>query len=397
MSDNQHRSKTFIRSLILFHQKAKSTEAFLKDKRMTQEEKNILKGWYLLRKNKLNETIDLMTGISGSENELVNAQKQLLMGIVYNNLGQLKLAEENLINAPEILKNFKLTPLLIIAYYNLFICYFNQEDSQKASKILSEMEKLRPDNIRHKIMFKQCLLMNSLLLDDKKNAKEILLELDKEKDNMSESMKIGHAYDKLNFYLVNKDLKACLNCLGEIKKCRSFQLSDNYTYLKIFLEHLVLEAPIYVYPHQFKANQTFYLHLRFIQSLAQVDINSAKDIWEKLVSTSPEIYSLDYSVKDKTSLISYALEKYRPYLAFETYRKKIESESAQGNKEKVLYDLLTSSQFPLSKEFIHKIIWGNEISEKQDMTKLKKLVSRVRKTYQIEIRFQNNCYSIIQN
>jgi hypothetical protein len=131
--------------------------------------------------------------------------------------------------------------------------------------------------------------------------------------------------------------------------------------------------------------------------LAQVDINSAKDIWEKLVSTSPEIYSFDYSVKDKTSLLSYALEKYRPYLAFETYRKNIESESAQGNKEKVLYDLLTSSQFPLSKEFIHKIIWGNEISEKQDMTKLKKLVSRVRKTYQIEIRFQNNCYSIIQN
>jgi tetratricopeptide (TPR) repeat protein len=240
MSDNQHRSKTFIRSLILFHQKAKSTEAFLKDKRMTQEEKNILKGWYLLRKNKLNETIDLMSGISNSDNELVNAQKQLLLGIVYNNLGQLKLAEENLRNAPEVLKNFNLTPLLIIAYYNLFICYFNQEDSQKASETLKEMEKLRPDNIRHKIMFKQCLFMNSLLLNDKTKASEILLELDKEKDNMSESMKIGHAYDKFNFYLVNKDLKACLNCLGEIKKCRSFQLSDNYTYLKIFLEHLVL-------------------------------------------------------------------------------------------------------------------------------------------------------------
>jgi hypothetical protein len=238
--------------------------------------------------------------------------------------------------------------------------------------------------------------MNSLLLNDKEKASEIIADLDKEKDKMSESMKIGHAYDKFNYYLVNKDLRACLNCLGEIKKCRSFQLSDNYTYLKIFLEHLVLEEPIYVYPHQFKTNQTFYLHLKLIQSLAQVDIKSAKDIWAKLISIGPDLYNKDFTVKDKASLLSYALEKYRPYLSFETYKEKIKSEATQGNKEKVLYELLTSSQFPLSKEFIHKIIWGNDISDKEDMTKLKKLVSRIRQTYQIEIRFQNNCYSIIQ-
>jgi tetratricopeptide (TPR) repeat protein len=385
--------KVFIRLLTTFHRNIKTTEKELNDKRLSLDEKNILKGWFLLRKNKIGEVIELIQKINLSQSSLVNSQKNLLLGICYNNLGLLKKAESHLLLVSPGVEEYNVTCLKFIASYNLFICYFNLNDCVAAEKILQKMKGLRSDHYRHELLLLQCQFMYFLLIKAEKEAETLLNKLDLQTHKMSESMRLGHCYDKFNFYLAQARLPECLQCLNEMKQCRSFNLSENYIYLKILLEFLIYDKAIYVYPQQFKLNHHYFYQLKVIQAIQAVDLSSARLYWKKLMTFDPLNYIEDFKVKDEESLLFIALKKYRHHLKSEVNQ--LPPESIEGRKEKILADLIQSCTHPRSKDIIHQLIWGREIADKDDMIKLKKLVSRVRQIYQLNIKFKNNCYFLI--
>ncbi len=385
--------KVFIRLLTTFHRNPRTTEKELNDKRLTLDEKNILKGWFLLRKNKISEVIELIQTITISSSELVNAQKNLLLGICYNNLGQLKKAEAYLIQVIPTLENFHARCLTFIAYYNLFICYFNQSNQEASEKTIEKMKELRIDHYRHELLLLQCQFMFHLLINEEKEAETLLSRLDQQTDKMSESMKLGHHYDKFNFYLSKSNLPECLKCIHEMKKCRSFNFSENFIYMKILLELLVNNKSLYVYPQQFKLNHHFYFQLKVIQAIQSVDLVTAKLYWKKLIHFDSENYFDNFRVKDESSLLALALKKYQHH--FQSAEKEISATISEGRKEKILADLIQNCSHPIPKEVIHQLIWGRSLEDKDDMIKLKKLVSRVRQLYHLDIKFKNNCYFLI--
>ncbi len=387
--------KVFIRLLTTFHRNPRTTEKELNDKRLSLDEKNILKGWFLLRKNKISEVIELIQLMTTSSSELVNAQKNLLLGICSNNVGQLKKAESHLIQVIPALEDFPVKCLKFIAYYNLFICYFNQNNQQQSEKTLKQMKELRTDHYRHELLLLQCQFMFHLINNQEEEAEILLSKLDLQTDKMSESMKLGHHYDKFNFYLLKSNLPECLKCIHEMKKCRSFNFSENFIYLKILLELLVYNKALYVYPQQFRLNQHYYFQLKVIQAIQGVDLTTAKVYWKKLIHFDPENYFEDFKVKDESSLLSLALKKYEHHLRSDD--KEIKVTSPEIRKEKILADLLQNCSHPVPKDVIHQLIWGRSIKDKDDMVKLKKLVSRVRQIYQLDIKFKNNCYYLITN
>jgi tetratricopeptide (TPR) repeat protein len=387
--------KAFIRLLTMFHRNIRATEKDLKDKRLTLEERSILKGWFLLRKNKISEVIELIQSITSSQNEFVESQKKLLLGICYNNLGQLSKAEEHLSEVPKVFSMYPVKCLEFIAYYNLYICYFNKDDVQNAEKILTKIESLRPDHFRHELLLLQCQFMSNLMKGESSKAETLLIELDNQTFKMSESMKLGHYYDKFNFYLSQKKLADCLKCINEMKKCRSFNLSENFLYMKMLLELLVHDKSLYVYSHQFKLNHHLYYHLKVIQSIQSLDVNAASLYWKKLILFDPQNYFEDFKVKDESSLLSLALNKYRHYLMSD--QSQLKYKEHEGRKEKVFADLIQNSSHPIPKDVIHQLIWGSELRDKDDMIKLKKLVSRVRQIFHLDIRYKNNCYYLIRH
>jgi hypothetical protein len=95
-------------------------------------------------------------------------------------------------------------------------------------------------------------------------------------------------------------------------------------------------------------------------------------------------------LKDQKSLLYYALTKYKDHLTFK--REDIDHKCQEGSKEKLLFGLLTQTKHPISKEMIHQLLWKKNLMDKQDMIKLKKLVSRVRSLYKLDVKFKNGCY-----
>ena len=387
--------KVFIRLLTTFHRNPKTTEKELNDKRLTLDEKNILKGWFLLRKNKISEAIEHIQTITNSTSELVIAQKNLLLGICYNNLGQLKKAEFYLAQVMPAIEDLSINCLKFIGYYNLFICYFNQDNLTLSQKTLEKMKELRTDHYRHELLLLQCQFMYHLLTHEEKEAEILLSKLDQQMDKMSESMKLGHYYDKFNFNLSRSNLPECLKCIQEMKKCRSFNFSENFIYMKNLLELLVHDKALYVYPQQFRLNHHYYFQLKVIQAIQGVDLTTANLFWKKLMHFDPENYFEHFKVKDESSLLSLALKKYEHH--FRPDNKEIKIALPEGRKEKILADLLQNCSHPVPKDIIHQLIWGRNIEDKNDMVKLKKLVSRVRQLYHLDIKFKNNCYFVIKD
>jgi hypothetical protein len=210
---NQSFPKVFIRLLTIFHRNPRTTENDLKDRRLTLEEKTILKGWFLLRKNKVAEVIESINSMSFSQSELIESQKKLLLGICFNNLGQLNKAQNYLEGVPSVLSRYQVKCLQFIAYYNLFVCYFNLHHIVSSEETIKQMECLRPDHYRHNLLLQQCRFMLCLLNENNLQAQNYLDLLDKQLSKMSESMRLGHYYDKFNFYLNQNKLADCLSAL----------------------------------------------------------------------------------------------------------------------------------------------------------------------------------------
>jgi hypothetical protein len=385
--------KVFIRLLSTFHRNPKATENDLRDRRLNLEEKTILRGWFLLRKNKVAEVIELISSMSISQNELIECQKKLLLGICFNNLGHLNKSQNYLKEVPGVLSLYQIKCLQFIAYYNLFVCYFNLNDIPSSEETIKQMESLRPDHYRHDLLLLQCRFMLSLLNENNFEAQKYLDILDRQTSKMSESMKLGHYYDKFNFYLNQNKLSDCLISLMEMKKCRAFNLSENFIYMKTMLELLVHDKPIYAYSHQFKLNHHYFYHLKVIQLIQSMDIPAANVYWKKLFSYDHENYFDGFKVKDQKSLLALALKKFEKNINTHTTDMKFSSNGM--SKEKLLAEILQSSPHPIPKDLIHELIWGRKINDKNDMIKLKKLVSRVRQLFGLDIKFKSNCYYVV--
>ncbi len=390
MSELRSFPKTFIRSLMMFHHNLRNAEKFLSDKRMSHDEKMVLKGWFLLRKNKVNELIEMILAMPASPHELVESQRKLLLGIAYNNLGEMNKAKKYLVNVPDIVLKYPIRSMHFIAYYNLCICYFNQKKNQDLLVSVQKMELLVSDSFRHEIMLKQCQLMSAIQNQKHEWAGQLVSQLDKNMSKMSESMKLGHLYDKFNYFLSTHQLNECLHCLWEMKKCRSFHSSENFNYMKALLEMLVHDRPLYFYPQQFKLNHSLFYQLKVVQSLQKMDVKAAEVYWSKLRRLDPETYLDQFQLNDEASLLNLALKKYHSHLTVSHYNIPLNVE--ETTKEKLLYGLLTQNGHPVSKEMIHQLIWNKPLLDKEDMLKLKKLVSRVRSLYHLDIKFKNGCY-----
>ena len=375
---------------MMFHHNLRNAEKFLNDKRMSQDEKIVLKGWFLLRKNKTTELIEMILGMSVSQHELVDSQKKLLLGIAYNNLGEMNKAQKYLMNVPEVVLKYPVRAMQFIAYYNLCVCYFNQKKNVELVDAVAQMELLTSDSSRHEIMLKQCQLMSAIQNQKHELAGELLSQLDRSVSKMSESMKLGHLYDKFNYFLSTNHLEQCLQCLWEMKKCRSFHSSENFNYLKALLEMLVHDRPLYFYPQQFKINHSLFYQLKVVHSLQKMDVPAAEVYWSKLRRLDPQTYLEQFQLKDESSLLNLALKKYQIHLTAANSRTPLDTE--ESTKEKLLYGLLTQSGHPVSKEMIHQLLWNKPMLDKEDMLKLKKLVSRVRSCYNLDIKFKNGCY-----
>jgi tetratricopeptide (TPR) repeat protein len=386
------KQKTFeelLRNIAINPLKAKKS---LSDKRLTLIEKKVIQGHLLNRDNKNDQILESFEGTPESEFAFVNAHKHLLLGIAKNSLSRFQEAEVDLKEALAVFNKIGQSYHSFTVFFNLFMVYSNQSKIKEMKSALRSMEtcEVGGDTNRHRLL--RCQFTMASEENDAEKARMYLDQLCAIKLLMSENDLSAHLVGEFMFLVKLGDLPASRLCLGEMKKYRKFHLSENFKFMKKMLDHLLDSEPIYVYEKDFKSVPLLYYQLSVIQSLEGVNLEEARMFWSKLQSISPDIYKQNFHYESGKCLFSLCLDKHsdaitnRP-LTFEIIGKTLE--------EKV-YMLLLNSKGPLPTGLIFESIWGRVLESKEDLKKISRVISQVKKLYGVEINFKKGTYEMVQ-
>ena len=382
--------KTFYRIIIDFNVNPHKAKFYLEDKRLTFNEKKILDAYYLIRNNENVEAMKLMKGLAPSPLPFVEAQRKLLIGVALNNQSLFNEAEESILNALSVFKELDTQFSIFMCYFNLSFVYYNQLQMDKMKTAIDEMGHLsfETDFQRAKHLRAQFAYFAHMVEVNK--AHRILEEIKPWKAKMPESDNIAQLVIEFIFYSGQEDFKQCQMILDEMKNFRKFHLSENFNFMKKLLDHLVHNEPIYFTEGKSHDVPILNYQLRVIQALEEMDLVKAKTNWTLLSSMMPDLYHEDFIFKGPKGLFSLCLDKHLSKIS--------NAKPIQKNQEmsllNSLYHLLKSSTTPLSKAYIYEYLWNTPPQDKSDMSKLEKLISKIRTEKGFDVISRKGTYQV---
>ena len=188
-----------------------------------------------------------------------------------------------------------------------------------------------------------------------------------------------------------KHYEECYSILDEYKKTPGFMASANYSYIKILLDHLVKDHPLYIYPIEFQDSQELLDQLLVIKHLSQNDQSEAQLIWARLAKHNPQVYQVDFQFKAPYSLFSCALEKYKQDLnSYQIDEKRLKKIPHLLDR---LHYILKTGPSIIKKSDLILWLWSEEVSE-ASLNRLRKLVSDYKKKYHGELKSSQDCYKV---
>jgi tetratricopeptide (TPR) repeat protein len=381
--------KTFIHALEQFYKNPVHFKRCLEDKRLTQEEKKILFAWLLVRDKKCTEAIDLLTKVDGQFDSLVLSQKNLILGICFNNKSEydhsLKYFEACL---PELI-HYELHHFLFTAYYNMFISSWNLKKLPSMIQFFDKMNTIEDLNVSEQLRLKSCELILAIFQDHHSKAETLMEELNPHYEKMDESLKANYSIIKFTFFLKLKLFDRCQLVLKEMKDTRKFQPSANFNFMSVLLQHMISDKPIYFTESLFKDHFFLFWQMKTIQSFEKSLITEAEKAWEHLHSKNPTLYAPHFEFKGDECLFSIALDKHR----WKISQPEVTTLPASMKKEDAFMALLTQAKRPLTKEEVYQAVWQRELLDKEDFGKLKKLASRLLKKG-LPIVYHRGCYHL---
>lgn len=361
---------------------------WLEDKRMTTLEKKILEGHMLIRDNKNHQLIDSMTLLTDSHIEYINAHKNLLLGIAYNNLSKYREANSYFENAATQFLTLKVGYYYFATCFNQFMLYANVSDLPQMLRVLTIMRGLTPDARLSEIRLMRCEFIYADEANNIPEAEKWIKVINRIKPELIESDLIAHLVAEFIFFTRNDRFDKSRVVLNQMKLHRKFNLSENYNFMKIMLDHLTLNAPIYAYDTDFKNIPVLFYQLKVIQALEANDLSEAQKFWDILQKEFPAIYLENFKYVGHKCLFSHGLDKHQASKA--VHAKPVDDQL--GSKAKTLLSMIQASEKPLSKSYAYEMLWGEPPSSKEDMTRLTRLVSKIRAKYGFEIQTRKGNY-----
>lgn len=369
--------------------KAKS---FFKDKRMTVFEKRILETYLLVRDSKYNEAFDLVQSIKEHHNPYLDAHRNLIYGIVCIGLSRFEESIQRLNQSKDYFIKNKIQYHSFTAIYNLFVAFSNIFDLLRMKAALVELEKLggATQHQMNRLLRAQFTYYSEI--DDSQKVKEIRTNISKHWESFSENDCIGYLVCSFMFEVKKENLDQANDIVAEMKKFRKFHLSENFRYMKKMINFLQSGASVYAYDYEFKNAPILYYQLKVIQGLQEGDQDSAEFYWDKLVLLSSQLFNKDkkFNYLGTKCLFSIALDR----LSIKLDQFDIDISHFKGTKEEKLLHILKSANGPIHAKQIFMSIWKREIDSKDDLKKVVRLVSSIKKSHNIQIHSSRGFYSI---
>lgn len=383
--------KTFIHALNSYHVDLEVMKRYLKDHRLTQGEKTIIKCWLMLRDSQFKEVVEILQNLKHLDDVVVESQKELLLGIALNNKCEAQKAVPHLQKSLKLISGLGLRRQEFVAYNNLFITYRNLKDQKGMKASLDEFLKISCELESEVIGQLICRFNYLCFIGNHADAMVMMEEIEEMRPLMTERQNIAFLVDRFDLAMKVEDFTEAGSLLEMMKKYRKFNYSANFKFMRGLLDHLVSSKPVYLYDQQFADYPLLFNQMKVIKSLEEQDLDRAHEAWKWLSQFSSTVYANDFTYKGDQCLFSLCLQKHLNENSTD------ESDVTQlpEQKEDAVLLILQKSNSPVKKEQLYAKIWGELPVDKDDFQKLEKIISRLRKKHGIEIKTQKGCYLLV--
>ncbi len=380
--------KTFILALQIFQQNPAKAKKYLNDKRLSLAERKILEAWFLLRDSKFKEIHQLLSTLT-TESELILAQAHLVQGIAYNNQSDFIKSAEYLEKALIFFEQTQDQYHLFKTAYNLFITQLNLKSRPQMENCLQKMKVSKQTDSQF-VWILQCEFVYYSFTNAFKKAEGIMEDLELIKVDMSEPAIATYLIMKFDYFLKNARYQDCENVLNEMKSYRKFRFWENYLFMNNLLRHFLYQDPLYLYEKNFEQHPSLFYQVKVLLHFSENNLGLAQMAWNKLAETMPHVYKPNFDYQGDHCLFSLVLDQ---------YAKKIVQPSPMAidrtNKVKEAISYLQNHAQLMKKEDLYFSLWESYPQDKEDLSKLERIISRARKDYGATIQSRKGCYQLI--
>jgi tetratricopeptide (TPR) repeat protein len=381
--------KAFIEAILLFPTDPGKVKKYFQDKRLTWMEKQILEAMFLIRDNKSSEAIDLLSKLNDNALPDTRSCRYYLLGLCLNNVGRFEESSEAFFIAYDLLTGTHNPRLKFVILNNLLILNLNLENKTECRNILTKLVALGVADEKQKMSILRAQFNVNSIEGKYDEAAQFLKSIRENWSVLLPAQIGGHLYDEFDYHIKKKDFDSAENVLIEMKSYRKYMPSSNYKYMKLLLNFIAKNSPMYFSPQDFVDLPLFSSQLSCLSALEGGDLEEAEFQWGRLHQISPHLYGSNFSYTGTACLFSLALEKLSPML-----KRPKQLNSLPRKKEEALYEVLRSYGSPVPKEELYELLWEEPYKDKNDLRKMIQLIHHVKKSKSLNILYRKGCYFI---
>lgn len=351
----------------------------------------LLQCWLDLRDNEYSKVLKDLERIPAQSDALLESQRLLLTGIALNNKSEPAKASTLIERSIGIMTNLEVTDLRFLAQTNLFFCHLNCKNRKGMEQVLKIQDHFSPLSPSQKITLALQHINLEKFKGDLEKAGDWVLQIKTLRSEMSESQKLQYSLSCFDLEVKKGDLEACEVILQELKGLRKFNVTANYKFMRIMLDHLIHDKTIYAYHRNFGKFPNLEAQIQVVQCLESGNRDEALKWWNKLRDQNPEAYRGKFDYRGDVCLFSLVLRK---HLDIGKENDSLVSNPLPERKDLALIAILKKTSGPISKESIFQALWGIPPADKAELNRLERVVSRVRKEHGIEVVSKKGAYSL---
>lgn len=387
------KSKAFHELILLHSKKPKIVKQRLKtDKRLNLVEKNILRGFLLMRDNENKEAHALAESTKSQPDAFVEAMRLYLIAGTLNNQGFY----------PEALEQFKLcyqtfpknvdAHLEYVILNNIYVVHMNLHETQEAREILAILSTIKGLDEDDQLRLKRLEFSYHISNEDEHKSDELYRELVQKQKLYRDFDQVSLFIHFYNYGIIFNHFEICDEALRQLCHQKKYALTQNFNYMKFLLNHLRDQTPIYLRDEHFDGYPTLLAELKFIRALDQYKISELPAIWQELQKLNPRVFKDGYQYAGYQSAFSRCLE---------LHKKKLQNLHVKTEKEPQLSILdaiqkkLENEDF-VSKEQLFYYVYGRELESKVDNSRISKQVYKLKSQKNLEIRSVRGSYQLVK-
>lgn len=379
----------FYKILRLLNENQRKFEYVMKSSSLSFNEKKITKNLLLYKKGKSHLVLEHLRDIEFSEPYL-EALREYIVGMAHNHNSNFKFGHEHLEKSVFMFEKLGEEEFI---FYPLITLAFNSINRSNLSLAQIYIKKIEVIDLKYKYDQLQRAQAQAYFYEMKgqdQKAKSVLI---KSLDNLGKYKKTLEPNFLLLLIMVEFKLSNMDNCflyLERYKASKGFRVRENYKFMKLILNYLASDEPMYVYDKDFENTPELKDQLSIINLLTRSDEDEAIHRWNKLRAHNPKLYGENFSYSGRKCMFSEALLKAKSCLIPEL-NIDLEHFKMCRTKLKKLDYLFSCSQGRISKSLIIKHLWNEEYSEVVQ-NRLWQLLKRYKKEYNKEVESYQELY-----